>query len=121
MLNSSTDSRAAVERVVVVVMDEVIVLVGVEDVVVVMVVVVVVVNVELVVVLLVLGSYVSVSSPELAASLAAMCFTASDGNAVPSLGVCTVRPTSVSATSVCICVSARVSSPELLLGFPAPP
>ena len=73
----------------VVVIDEVIVLVGVDDVVVVMVVVVVVVGVELVVVLVVvlllLGSYVSVSSPELAASLAAACVDAADVAAVPSV------------------------------------
>ena len=98
-----------------VVIDEVIVLVGVEDVVVVMVVVVVVVGVELVVVLVVvlllLGSYVSVSSPELAASLAATCVPASNGAAVSSRGVGTVLPTAVPATPVRVCGSVIVSSP----------
>ena len=103
-----------------VVIDEVIVLVGVDDVVVVMVVVVVVVGVELVVVLVVvlllLGSYVSVSSPELAASLAASCVAADDVAAVPSRGVGPVLPIAVSATSVCIYGSAIVASPGASTG-----
>ena len=100
--------------VVVVVTDEVVVLVGVDAMVVVVVVKVVVVGVErvvvLVVVVLLFGSYVSVSSPELAASRAASCVAADDVAAVPSRGVGLVLPIAVSATSVCICGSAMVLS-----------